>query len=369
MSTLEFWLRLWHIPGVGPKTFNKIIELFKSPKAVFDESYSSLLNLGFSHQQAKAIVGEHQENYIADIEWMESSSLNNIITIDSPLYPKALRHISIPPPLLYVSGDVACLNIPQQISIVGSRKATRTAQNQAYEFSKRLASIGFVVVSGLARGIDYQAHQGAVSIETGKSIAVLANGLDITYPRQHEELAYKIRRQGIIVSEFPPGTKPLPKHFPRRNRIISGFSQGVIIIEAAEKSGTLITAKYALEQGREVFAVPGQISNPLNKGCHQLIQEGATLITSIEDVLMELGGSLINQLATPNNKEKDRRLAKELEQLLALIDYCPMQIETIIAKSGLTPEQVSSMLMELEIGGYVVSDAFGQYSRSAAEII
>ena len=249
-------------------------------------------------------------------------------------------------------------NKAAQYAIQISRKST---------FSHKLASVGFVIVSGLAKGIDYQAHQGAINAKSGKTIAVFASGLDITYPRNHLSLARNIQSKGLLVSEFPPGTKPLPKHFPRRNRIISGLCLGVIIVEAAEKSGTLITASYAAEQGREVFAVPGPISNPLSAGCHRLIQEGAFLVTEINDIAMGLNSSIINLSNVPNCSSGQDEVPQEMKQLLEIIEHYPMQVETIIAKSGLTPEQVSSMLTELELGGHVVCDAFGQYSRSVAD--
>ncbi len=369
MAALENWLRLWHTPGVGPKTFNHLLSIFKDPACIYNSSYSTLLEAGITQRLAKTIVEKNTDDYLADIEWMNSSDQNTIVTIHSSRYPMALRHICHPPPILYVSGCIEVLNDPLNIAIVGSRKSTHSAQQLAYRFSQKLSSLGFVIVSGLARGIDSQAHQGAISSNKGKTIAVYANGLDLTYPRSHKQLANKIIGQGALVSEFSPGTKPLPQHFPQRNRIISGLSLGVIIIEAAVKSGTLITARYALEQGREVFAVPGEITNPLNLGCHRLIQEGATLVTGINDILTELKGPLIDQIQRPETPRIRKKIPPRLENLLAIIDYCPMPMEIIITKSGLTAEQVSSMLTELEIGGYVISDAYGQYSRSNADFI
>ena len=369
MQSLEHWLRLWHTPGVGPKTFNHLLNIFKDPKDVYETSYSTLVESGLTQQLAKTILANKANGYLVDLEWLGSNPRHHIVTIHSSLYPQELRHIQNPPPILYAAGDIKLLTTPQKIALVGSRKATHSAQTLAYEFAHNLSKLGFVIVSGLARGIDAQAHQGAMKFENGKTISVYANGLDITYPIQHKSLAKNIQNQGILMTEFPPNTKPLPQHFPRRNRIISGLSLGVIIIEAAAKSGTLITAKYALEQDREVFVIPGQIFNPLNAGSHQLIQEGAKLISSIDDIMIELQCHFIDQIEANNDSRKVKPIPADLNRLLNIIDYSPMPIEIIIAKSGLTPEQVSSMLMELEIGGHVVSDAYGQYSRSAADVI
>ena len=369
MSSIKNWLRLWNTPGVGPKTFSHLLSVLKDPKNVFESSYSTLIEIGLTHRLAKLILESKSNGCIADLEWLKASPQHHILTMHSPHYPQELRHIHSPPPILYASGDIGLLKFPQRIAVVGSRKATHSAQTLAYEFSQKLSRLGFVIVSGLARGIDARAHEGAMSIETGKTISVYANGLDITYPFQHKGLAKDIQAQGLLISEFPNNTKPLPHHFPRRNRIISGLSLGVIIIEAASKSGTLTTAKYALEQGREVFVVPGQIYNPLNAGSHQLIQDGAKLVTCIDDILVELKCQLIHQNKPEDGANSISQISTSLKQLLNIIDYSPMPIEIIIAKSGLTPEQVSSMLMELEIGGHVESDAFGQYSRSAADVI
>ncbi|MDW3095980.1 MAG: DNA-processing protein DprA [Gammaproteobacteria bacterium] len=313
---------------------------------------------------AKAIISASSKSYHSDIHWLKSNPKNHIILSSQANYPKLLKQIYIPPPILYASGDVTLLNGKSFISIVGGRKASSLGKSLAYEFSAQLAESGVSVISGLARGIDKQAHLGALSVKSGTTVAVLANGLDTIYPSEHQELADNIISRGLLLSEFPPGVKPLPQHFPKRNRIISGLSLGTIVIEAAERSGSLITAQSALEQNREVFAVPGPVNNPLNKGCHNLIQQGAKLTTSIGDIFSEL--PIMNRSNSPTKISTKNHQVKlgEVDKLLCFLEYTPMTIELIIEKSGLTPEQVSSMLTEFEIGGQVVSDAFGHYIRA-----
>ncbi len=368
MSLLNDWIRLWHIPGVGPKTFNFILSRFADPSELFASNYEVLLKRGLTTRIANAIISNHSSSYLKDIAWMNSNPLNNIITITSSNYPQSLKEISCPPPILYVVGNSEILNDSSCIAIVGSRKATAGARDFTYNLSMQLSDLGITIVSGLARGIDAKAHQGAIATNNGKTAAILANGLDTIYPREHKSLAANLLSKGVLVSEFPPGTKPLPNHFPRRNRIISGLCAGTVIVEAADKSGTLITAKYAIEQGREVFAIPGPVNNPLNQGCHKLIQDGAKLTTCVKDIIIELQGMNDTQNLYRNVPVVSNQITSELGRLLGYIEYSPMSIEKIIEKSGLTPDQVSSMLIELEIGGRIIYDAYGQYSRSAADV-
>ena len=251
--------------------------------------------------------------------------------------------------------------------MVGSRKATTLGSQTAFLFSKQLAALGITIVSGLAIGIDGQAHRGALAADAGRTIAVLANGLDTVYPSRHKVLSKEVVSKGVLVSEFPPWTKPLPQYFPRRNRIISGLCLGTIIIEAAPKSGSLITARYALEQNREVFALPGPIHSRHSQGCHHLIQEGAKLVTGIEDILLEcpqICGLLVSDRHGTKLQDESSLNA---DKLLKYLEYVPMPKDTLINKSGLTPDQVSSMLIELEVSGHVICDANGLYSRSALE--
>ena len=221
------------------------------------------------------------------LKWLNASENHHILLKTDSSYPPLLKNIHDAPPVLYICGQLEQIKQSPRIAIVGGRKCSTHGKSIAYEFSKKLAEFGVTVVSGLAKGIDAQTHRGALAGNKSKTIAVLANGLDIIYPAQHQTLALQIAEQSTLISEFPPGTKPLPQHFPRRNRIISGLCFGTVVIEATVKSGSLITARCALEQGREVFAVPGPVNNPLNSGCHHLIQEGAKLVTSTDDILAE----------------------------------------------------------------------------------
>ena len=364
-SNLKHWLRLWHIPGIGPRSFNFLLDKFDHrPELIFASDYAALISREIPERIARAIKNRHSDEYLQDLEWLDQSKNHHILLKTDKYYPPLLANIPDAPPLLYVMGQPEALIPGFRIAIIGGRKCTTHGKSIACEFSQQLAELGVTIVSGLAKGIDAQAHRGALASSGGCTLAVLANGLDSVYPAQHQSLAKQIETQGALISEFPPGVKPLPAHFPRRNRIISGLSLGTVLIEASMKSGSLITARCALDQGREIFAVPGPVNNPLNDGSHHLIQQGATLVAGIEDILMafENLSSFPNTVRSEKtNKEEDS--AEPITPLLEFIEYTPTPIDTIIEKSGLTPDQVCSMLTELEIGGRVVCDAYGQYSR------
>ena len=364
MDRIEDWLRLWHIPGVGPRTFNFLLNKLSTPTNIFQASYADLISQSVSSRIAQAIIDDHSSTYNVDLEWLHASPKHHIVTISASEYPHLLKQIFDPPPIIYAWGNLSLLNYAPRIAIVGGRKATTLGKTLAFEFSQQLSQLGITIVSGLARGIDGEAHKGALSNTGNNTIAVLANGLDSIYPSEHSSLNRRIVSSGLLLSEFPIGVKPLPQHFPRRNRIISGLSLGTIVIEAAAKSGSLITARYALEHGREVFAVPGPINNPLNAGCHGLIQDGAKLTTCIDDILVELKSCIELEKTDEVCSKSNHVLAPTYKTLLTYLEHTPMSIEALIEKSGLTPEQVSSMLTELEIGGRVVSDAYGQYIRA-----
>ncbi|MEM8843653.1 MAG: DNA-processing protein DprA [Pseudomonadota bacterium] len=366
---LSDWLRLWHIPGIGPRSFNFLLEKFDyQPERILASSYIQLVEQNISKRAARAICEDQTDDYLSDLKWMQANKNHHIILITDTQYPSLLKNIPNPPPILYVCGQLNALTLSPRIAVVGGRKSTMHGKTIAYEFSQQLCELGITIVSGLAKGIDAQAHRGALNTKSGKTIAVLANGLDSIYPSDHRTLAQQITEQSILVSEFPTRVKPLPQHFPRRNRIISGMCFGTIVIEAANKSGSLITARYALEQGREVFAVPGPVNNPLNDGCHRLIQDGAKLTSRVSDILIEFEDianfDVQNRAITPERKANS---ANNSPPLLEFIEYTPISIDALIEKSGLTPEQVCSMLTELEIGGRVVCDAYGQYSRSSTD--
>lgn len=299
-----------------------------------------------------------------DLLWLESSD-RFVLTLTDPRYPPLLREIPDPPPLLFVQGDVDCLQ-NWQLAVVGSRNPSASGRDSAYEFARYLASGGLHICSGLADGIDAAAHKGALA-GGGKTIAVVGTGLDRVYPAKNRDLAHQIAGQGAIVSEFPLGTPPLAENFPRRNRIISGLSLGTLVIEAALKSGSLITARMAMEQSREVFAMPGSIHNPLARGCHQLIREGAKLVETADHIIEELGAlAEFAQITDPTANNQPQTLPvgedTEYQQLFAYLGYDPIHIDELISRSGLTADAVSSMLLLLELQGRVSALPGGRYT-------
>jgi DNA processing protein len=303
----------------------------------------------------------------ADLEWIHASNAT-LIPCTSPLYPKLLGHTSRAPAVLYVLGDATALHTPQ-LAMVGSRSPTASGRDTARDFAEFFARAGITITSGLALGIDSASHEGALRAN-GVTIAVCGTGLDLTYPRRNTELARRIRERGALVSEFPPRTKPMPGHFPQRNRIISGLSFGTLVVEAARNSGSLITAQHAVDQGREVFAIPGSIHNPLSRGCHKLIRSGASLVESAADVLSEVLNSLKPQslatpvAATPNVAEAPPALDKEYEILLDALGFEPAGIDVLVVRTGIPSDSVSSMLLKLELLGRVAPHAGGRYVRT-----
>ncbi|MEJ2602909.1 MAG: DNA-processing protein DprA [Gammaproteobacteria bacterium] len=300
---------------------------------------------------------------------------HHIVGRSSPDYPPLLAELRDAPSTLYVNGDPACLSMPQ-LAVVGSRNPTRGGERTAFEFAAHLATTGLTITSGLATGIDAAAHRGALSAG-GRTIAVLGTGVDRVYPAANRELAHRIADAGALVSEFPLGTPPAAWHFPRRNRIISGLALGTLVVEAAKRSGSLITARLAAEQGREVFAIPGSIHNALARGCHRLIRDGARLVESADDIFAELAplaGTLRAGLEqadeTPDSVESQaatRRRDEDYDKLLEALSWEPVDAETLMRRSGLTIEQLSSMLLILELEGEVETLPGGRFSRVRQE--
>ena len=360
----EHWLRLWRVPGIGPTAFNKLLARFGSPEAALAASESAWREAGLTDRQISPF--SHRDACIdADLEWLESSG-NGVLLLDSPKYPERLRQIPTPPPLLFTHGDDSLLDYPQ-LAIVGSRHPTSAGNSNARAFSRHLAAAGLGITSGLAMGIDSAAHEGALEAN-GVTIAVAGTGLDRIYPARNRKLAHQIAATGLLISEFPIGTTAQPSHFPRRNRIISGLSLGTLVVEAARKSGSLITARYANEQGREIFAIPGSIHNPAARGCHQLIKQGAKLVETAEDILEELGPLLASNRVpaarqTIDANQEQQPTDPEHAKLLHHIDYEPTAIDTIISRSGLTADVVSSMLLIMELNNLVAAEAGGCYVR------
>ena len=285
---LESWISLWRVTGIGSKYFQKLLNHFDSPAAVFNSNINDITEAGISQNLASNIldINKSPDSAQVDLEWLAAADKHHIITIQCDEYPPLLKQISDPPALLYVHGNLEILKDPQ-LAIVGSRNPTQGGSSSAYEFAKHLGQTGFCITSGLAIGIDGMAHKGALNAGA-PTIAVIATGIDRVYPAKHRDLAHAIVEQGAIVSEFPLSTQPISANFPRRNRIISGLSYGTLVVEAAQQSGSLITARLAMEQNREVFAIPGSIHNPLARGCHQLIRQGVKLVETAQDILEEM---------------------------------------------------------------------------------
>ncbi len=358
------WLRLWRIPGIGPVAFHKLLARFGSAEAALAASEAGWREAGLKPSQIAA-GNQRAPDISADLEWLEAPE-NNLLLCGDRNYPELLRNIPTPPPLLFTRGDQSLLHYPQ-LAVVGSRHPSNAGQINARAFSRHLAAAGLGITSGLAMGIDCAAHEGALEAN-GITVAVAGTGLDRIYPARNRALAHQIAATGLLVSEFPVGTGAQASHFPRRNRIISGLSLGTLVVEAARKSGSLITARYANEQGREIFAIPGSIHNPAARGCHQLIKQGAKLVETADDVLEELGSlidsnriSLEEQPVTPPDSTAPGD--PEHQALLRFIDYEPTSVDTIISRSGLTAEAVSSMLLIMELNNLVAAEAGGYYVR------
>lgn len=314
-------------------------------------------------EAARAALASPDEAAIeADVAWIDDSGVR-LIDCLSPDYPPLLGEISDAPPVLFVLGDPAVLASPQ-LAMVGSRSPTAPGRATAREFATYFARAGLTITSGLALGIDAASHEGAL-LAGGHTIAVCGTGLDRVYPREHEALAARIRERGALVSEFPPRTPPLRSNFPRRNRIISGLSLGVLVVEAARDSGSLSTARHAGEQGREVFAIPGSIHNPLSRGCHKLIREGAKLVEDAADVLSELKFSLETQPLARREPApaEPPPLDKDYEMLLDALGFEPTSIDVLVERTGLPGESIASMLLILELQGRVAPHPGGRYCR------
>ncbi len=350
-ATLAAWLALSQIPGLGNEGLRRLLQAFGSPESVFQASVSSL-SKHVKSAVAQAIAEGIEESALAPVaEWLEDP-LNRVLTIGDAEYPGALLNTSDPPLLLYVKGRLDLLNA-RSLAVVGSRNATAQGLRNAEAFSRSASDAGLCIVSGMALGVDAAAHLGGLA-GVGSSVAVVGTGLDKVYPAANRNLAHRLAEKGTIVSEFPLGTPPLAANFPRRNRIISGLSLGCLVVEASLQSGSLITARMALEQGREVFAIPGSIHSPQSRGCHALIKQGAKLVEGAQDVLEELGYRATAAAA---------RVAVQEHPVLQHLGFDPADIETIAQRSGLTIGELSAILLQLELDGRIASLPGGLYQR------
>lgn len=364
MNDVKNWLYLLHADGLGVTGFHKLLSTYQQPERILELSGSKLSELGLNKQAIAAIQQSSDDSIKNDIEWLNSADDHHIVTLFDPRYPQRLKTISQPPPVLFVRGDPDYLQQPQ-LAMVGSRNPTAAGKRTASDFARHLSDSGITITSGLARGIDGASHQGALQGIAG-TVALVAHGLDIVYPAAHRALAEEITHNGAVISEVPIGTEPHRGLFPRRNRIISGLSLGTLVVEAALKSGSLITAKHALEQDREVFAIPGSIHNPLSRGCHQLIRQGAKLVETAEDILEELLPHLpahdLPAAKQPNIRKNEHTLDPDHQKLLKCLQYEAVAIDELVNCSGFSAAEVASMLLIMELEGSVVNES-GRYTR------
>ncbi|HEX6395784.1 MAG TPA: DNA-processing protein DprA [Steroidobacteraceae bacterium] len=330
----------------------------------------ALAALGLTTAALAWLQSPDEAGITADLRWLETSGAALLAATDAN-YPELLRRSPGAPAVLYVRGNPACLLEPQ-LAMVGSRNPTAGGRATAREFAASFARLGLAITSGLALGIDAACHEGALA-GGGVTIAVLGCGLDVIYPRENTALADRVAASGALVSEFPPGTPALREHFPQRNRIIAGLAHGTLVVEAAQRSGSLITARLAGVAGRDVFAMPGSIHNPLARGCHELIRQGAKLVESVEDVMTELKISLSHQLlgspgpASPGTPGEAPVLDKAYKILLDALAFEPASVDSLIERTGLNSESIASMLLILELDGHVAPHPGGRYSRMAGQ--
>jgi DNA processing protein len=361
-SDRRSWLILAHA-YLRVTDLQLLLEHFGTVEAIVDQPRSRLAETGLAGEKCAAIASPDETALATTLAWLEGDQ-HKLVAWGDDAYPEMYTQIPAPPLLLYVNGDTSALQLPA-IAIIGSRNPTQGGIRNAHNFSKHLAGQGFAIVSGLAQGIDAAAHHGALEAG-GKTIAFLGTGIDRVYPALNRDLAHAIASQGALVSEYPLGAAPERWHFPERNRLISGLSLGTLVVEAARRSGSLITARLAAEQGREVFALPGSIHNPLSRGCHELIRQGAKLVETAGDILAELRPLTEHMLgATSPAAQGPDPVAEpddDYAELRKHLGHDPVSIDDLEKQSGLTIDQLSSMLLILELHGEVESLSGGRYT-------
>jgi DNA processing protein len=352
-TELEAWLTLSLAPGLSDENFRRLLVAFGSPHEILTASHKALAAVVREPAAAAVSASVPLERLRLVGTWLDDPA-NRLLTFADSTYPQALLQITDPPPLLYVKGRAELLN-HAAFAIVGSRNATQQGRAHAEAFGRALSDAGLTIVSGLALGIDAAAHRGGLA-GASSTIAVVGTGLDVVYPARNRALAHEIAENGCLVSEFALATSPIPTNFPRRNRLISGLSRGCLVVEAAVSSGSLITARMANEQGKDVFAMPGSIHSPLAKGCHSLIKQGAKLAESAEDILEELRMPFATVAAATAQPP-------ESHELLGVLGYDPCDIDTLSAKSGVAADEVAALLTQWEIEGLVQALPGGRYQR------
>lgn len=346
------WLALDLIAGLGAESTRKLLSQFGSPSAVLSQPFSALSPI-IGSKTAHAIVdGADQEKLKASLDWLQGDS-NHLLTMADEDYPRALLEIADPPVMLYMKGRRGLISSPA-FAVVGSRNATPGGLQTAEAFSRALSDAGMTIISGMALGIDAAAHRGGLAGRSS-SIAVVGTGLNLVYPARNKALAHELAEHGLIVSEFSLGTPALANNFPRRNRIISGLARGVLVVEAAVASGSLITARMAAEQGRDVFAIPGSIHSPFSKGCHQLIKQGAKLVDDANDILHEL--------ELPQGATAGQAASAQSDPLLEAMGFDPVSIDSLVERIDLRADQVIARLTELELDGAIASLPGGKFQR------
>lgn len=354
------WFTLLRAPRVGPATLNPLLaicpdvqQFIRNPPSVTPEKLRDYLRK------------PNQSQAEQDVQWLHSSETQFLPITNQADYPNLLRELNAPPSALFYKGDLNLLHLPQ-LAVVGSRHASRGGFETGQQFCAHLAQNGIAITSGLAQGIDTIAHQGALSVK-GKTIAVMGTGLDRVYPANNRDLAHQIAANGILLSEYLPGTRPFKGNFPQRNRIIAGLSLGVLVVEAALKSGSLITARLASELGREVFAIPGSIHNPMARGCHRLIREGAKLVETADHIIEELGPGLANLIESASEKtveETHETPPNEHQELLEAMGFDPVTTDQLVECTSFNAAEVSSMLLLMELQGLIISEAGGLFIRT-----
>jgi DNA processing protein len=359
------WLRLERTCGIGPRTASKLLDAFGSVESILDAGRDELAAL-IGPAQLRSLkapaLGDTEQLIEATLRWRAQPG-HHVLALGEPGYPELLANIPDPPLLLYIKGRVELLDAPM-LAMVGSRNASVQGKANALAFAEALSGAGLCIVSGLALGIDAAAHEGALK-GGGSTVAVVGTGPDLVYPARNRALCERIAAQGCIVSEYPVGTPPLPGNFPKRNRIISGLAAGVLVVEAAAQSGSLITARQAAEQGRDVFAIPGSIHAALAKGCHILIREGAKLVDTAADVLEAMAWSpLVRAPAVaPAAKRSEQAVPDGSAALLAALGHDPVEPDMLIASMNISPALLSSQLLALELAGLLERRPGGRVQR------